>query len=375
MSNKTILFLHFGSFSLINESVLKAFYKIFPEYKIETIDLKALLKNMSKKEKIKLIYKTLIHTKRFSWKGVKGSYSKSIYYWELTNQLISKAVKKKDYVFSFQTQSNFNGNLVFCPHYIYTDHTHLVNLGYPDFNRNQINSKDWIDFETTLYQNSNGIFTMSNHVKNSLLNQYYIDSNKVKCVFAGANISQTDVQYLLERYQKKNILFVGVAWERKGGPELFEAFKLIYQKHPDAILNIVGCSPDIQHPNVKIWGRLPKQEVKKHYESASIFCMPSKREPFGIVYLEAMSYKLPIVALNIGALPDFVEKGKNGFLLEFKDIQGMASQIIYLLDNPELGQEMGKYGYKKVNQQYHWEKSVSSIRKFIENQKILEMKL
>jgi glycosyltransferase involved in cell wall biosynthesis len=86
-----------------------------------------------------------------------------------------------------------------------------------------------------------------------------------------------------------------------------------------------------------------------------------------MVYLEAMAFKLPIVAL-IGALPDFVEEGKNGFLLDYKNIKGLASKIIYLLDNPELCQEMGEFGYQKVKQQYQWEKSVASIREFIEKQ-------
>ncbi|WP_172805281.1 glycosyltransferase family 4 protein [Aquiflexum balticum] len=209
-------------------------------------------------------------------------------------------------------------------------------------------------------------------MKNSLRDQYHIQSDKVKCVYAGSNISYSDIFYPLDRYSNKNILFVGVDWERKGGPELFEAFKLVYQKHPDVKLDIVGCSPEIQHPNVKIWGKLPLDQVKKHYETASIFCMPSKREPFGIVYLEAMAYKLPIVGLNIGALPDFVEEGKNGFLLDYKDIQGMASQLIYLLDNPKLCKKMGEYGYLKMEKQYQWKKSVTSIREFIENQGVLE---
>ena len=372
MVNKTILFLHLGSFSHINESILEAINKEFSGYEIETIDIKTLVKEISLIEKIKMVLKLIIFFPTFSLKKIKASYLKSPYFWELSNQLIRKATLKKEYVISLQTQSNFNGNLGYCPHYIYTDHTHLVNLSYPEFDHSMLKPKAWIDHEVNLYKNAKGIFTMSNHVLNSLLHQYNIDTRKVKCVFAGSNISQVTIDYPLEKYRKKNILFIGVDWERKGGPELIEAFKLVYQVDPDANLDIIGCNPDISHPNVKIWGRLPIQEVKKFYQAASIFCMPSKREPFGIVYLEAMAYKLPIVALNIGALPDFVEEGKNGFLLDYKDIQVMSTKLIQLLKNPKLCREMGEYGYQKVKQQYQWEKSVSAIRKFIENQGILE---
>jgi glycosyltransferase involved in cell wall biosynthesis len=245
-------------------------------------------------------------------------------------------------------------------------------LTYPGFDKETLNSHEWIASETKLYQQASGIFTMSNHVKNSLFNQYHIPLDKIKCVYAGSNISYSDISYPLDRYAQKNILFVGVNWERKGGPELFEAFKLVYEKHLDANLHIVGCNPEIQHPNVKIWGKLPLDEVKKHYQSASVFCMPSRREPFGIVYLEAMAYKLPIIALKIGALPDFVEDAKNGFLLNYKDIHGLASKIIFLLDNPEISLEMGEYAYQKMEKQYQWEISLASIREFIENQGVIE---
>jgi glycosyltransferase involved in cell wall biosynthesis len=307
-------------------------------------------------------------TKKWTPKGIKDSLTKSVYFWDLTNKLIKNAAKSKDYLFTFQTQSNFDGKIRPSPHYVYTDHTHLVNLEYPGFLKKNLNTKSWQGKEKDFYSKSQGIFTMSNHVKNSLLNQYQIDPKKVKCVFAGANITQKDINYPLSRYQGKKILFVGVDWERKGGPELIESFKLVLKVHPDAQLDIVGCNPDINVPNVKIWGKMPIQEVKKFYESASIFCMPSKREPFGIVYLEAMAYKLPIVALKIGALPDFVEEGKTGFLVNYKEIKNMADRLIHLLDQPTIAKEMGEIAYKKVKEQYSWENSVFEIKKFIDSQ-------
>lgn len=173
MKNKTILFIHVGSFSHINEAFLLSFRRVFSEYEIETIDLNLYIKQVGFKEKIKFTLKSLFSSKNLIRNDLRGTSKKKASFFPLTNKLIREVAQKKDYIFSIQTQSNFNGNLGYCPHYIYTDHTHLVNLGYPDFDRNQINSKDWIDFETTLYQNAAGIFTMSNHVKNSLLNQYH----------------------------------------------------------------------------------------------------------------------------------------------------------------------------------------------------------
>jgi glycosyltransferase involved in cell wall biosynthesis len=372
MEKRKILFAHLGSFSHINNAVLNSFYSIFKEYEIETIDLKILLKKMSLKDKIILSLNTLLISKNLNPKSIKGNLMKSPYFWNLSNRLIKKAAKNKDYIFTFQTQSNFDGKISNSPHYIYTDHTHLVNLEYPGFLKKNLNVNSWQKKENELYKKSQGIFTMSNHVKNSLLIQYQIEPSLVRCIFAGANITKENVIYPLSRYQNKKILFVGVDWERKGGPELFEAFKILIQKHPDAKLDIVGCNPNLNFPNVTIWGRLPIQEVKKHYESASIFCMPSKREPFGIVYLEAMAYKLPIVALKIGALPDLVEEGKTGFLVNFKDNHLMSEKLSILLDQPSLAKEMGEIAYQKVDSQYNWESSVLAIKEHIISQGFLK---
>ena len=361
-----------GTFSHINDAVENAFRKKFPEFELQVIDLKELIKGLGFWDKLFLFLKSITTTKGFSWKYIRSSFITNNHFWSLSNDLIRKSIGNKNFIFIFQMQSNYDGNVSKCPHYIYSDHTHLVNLTYPGFDKETLNSHEWIASETKLYQQASGIFTMSNHVKNSLFNQYHIPLDKIKCVYAGSNISYSDISYPLDRYAQKNILFVGVNWERKGGPELFEAFKLVYEKHLDANLHIVGCNPEIQHPNVKIWGKLPLDEVKKHYQSASVFCMPSRREPFGIVYLEAMAYKLPIIALKIGALPDFVEDAKNGFLLNYKDIHGLASKIIFLLDNPEISLEMGEYAYQKMEKQYQWEISLASIREFIENQGVIE---
>ncbi|MCH6236780.1 glycosyltransferase family 4 protein [Cognataquiflexum rubidum] len=371
MKKKKILFTHLGSFSHINDAVLLEFQSAFQEFEIETIDLKLLLKRMSLKDKLLLIVNSLFVTKRWTPKNIKNALTKSPYFWKLTKSLIKKAAKSKEYIFTFQTQSNFDGKISNSPHFVYTDHTHLVNLEYPGFSKHKLNPLSWQQEEANFYKRTDGLFTMSNHVKNSLLNQYHIDASKVKCVFAGANISQENISYPLSRYQAKKILFVGVDWVRKGGPELVEAFKLVLQKHPNAQLDIVGCDPGIDVANVQIWGKLPIHEVKKFYENASVFCMPSKREPFGIVYLEAMAHKLPIVALKIGALPDFVDDGKSGYLVDFMDIQGLADKLCILLENPDLCQQMGELAFEKVRQQYSWNSSIQGIKEYIKLQGVI----
>lgn len=372
MNKKKILFLKAGSFSHINNAVLESMKTIFDDCEIVVIDVNKEIKKMNPLQLLRSIFWAIFSLKSLSWKGIKSAFRISPFYWDLSNQLVRRKINNTNFQFSFQMQSNIDGNTGICPHFVYTDHTHLVNLSYPGFKESNLNSKKWIDKERKLYERSAGIFTMSNHVRNSLIQQYNIGPEKVKCVFAGANISQPDKTYPLSRYQSKKILFVGVDWERKGGPELLEAFKLLLKKHPDAQLDIVGCRPSIDLSNVRIWGKLPLEDVKRFYESGTVFCMPSKREPFGIVYLEAMAFKLPIVALHIGALPDFVDEGETGFLLEYKDIEGLSARMTFLLENPLVCQQMGEKAYQKFVGQYNWQQSVQSIKDYMIETGVIE---
>jgi glycosyltransferase involved in cell wall biosynthesis len=90
-----------------------------------------------------------------------------------------------------------------------------------------------------------------------------------------------------------------------------------------------------------------------------VFCLPTRHEPFGFVFVEAMSHKLPIVATNVGAIPDFVTNGVNGFCISPGDPDGLAEALILLLRNPPRCRQMGEQNYA-VSQRYSWD-NVTSI--------------
>jgi glycosyltransferase involved in cell wall biosynthesis len=107
-----------------------------------------------------------------------------------------------------------------------------------------------------------------------------------------------------DRPRARTSLFVGVDWERKGGPELLAAFERVRSSHPRATLTVVGCSPSVYAPGCRVLGGCPVGEVHRHYERADVFCLPTRREPFGVAFVEALHHGLPIVATRIGAVPD-----------------------------------------------------------------------
>jgi hypothetical protein len=150
--------------------------------------------------------------------------------------------------------------------------------------------------------------------------------------------------------------------ERKGGPLLVAAFRRVLREHPDAKLVIVGCAPPVSAPNCEILGLRPIEEVSVHFQRADIFCMPTRCEPFGIVFVEAMLAGLPVVATKLGALPDMVHDAANGFLIESGDERGLAAALCALLADSKMCAAFGARGAALAEQQYTWENSVAIMR-------------
>jgi glycosyltransferase involved in cell wall biosynthesis len=129
----------------------------------------------------------------------------------------------------------------------------------------------------------------------------------------------------------------------------------VLSKYPNATLTIAGAKPDIRTGNIKVLGKISPAELSSCYKSATLFCMPTKVEPFGVVFLEAMQARLPIIGTNIGAIPDFLQNNWNGILVEPGDVEGIANGIIKLLDNPDLCRLYGERNFNLIKERYSWQ--------------------
>jgi glycosyltransferase involved in cell wall biosynthesis len=272
-------------------------------------------------------------------------------------------VRPGRHLFSFQMQSLYNTSVPGVPYFVYTDHTHLSNLNYPDFDRRELRSPQWIALERSIYESATVVFTRSTDVAADLVRYYNISPDKIECVYAGSNV---DVKNAGEPnnngYSNKRIIFVGVDWLRKGGAELQEAFRTVLKSHPDAHLTIAGSNTPVDLPNCTVLGPVNASDLSRYYTEASVFCLPTKREPFGIAFVEAMMHRLPIVATAVGAVPDMVEHGVNGFLVEPGKAEPLAQALCTLLDSPQLCQQFGRRSYDKAVERYTWEGTGQRIR-------------
>lgn len=129
----------------------------------------------------------------------------------------------------------------------------------------------------------------------------------------------------------------------------------------------MGCSPDIAEAGVRVIGRVPLEEVAGYLQQASIFCLPTLREPFGIAFHEAYRYRLPVIGTRIGAIPDFIQDGETGFLVPPGESAPLAQALVRLLDDPAMAKKFGETGYERTVQRYTFANTARIMHEVIEN--------
>lgn len=360
-------FIRTANWPSANESTYQALRKEFPEVTFDLIEVTPLLKN-----KYRILARNTLSTIRYYGlkilrrkRSFREGFYHTVYVFSAIKKLLHERLSRNKYDFTFQMQSLFDASQPGTPHFVYTDHTHLANLYYPDFDQAKLYAQRWIKRERSIYHSAAMTFVRSSNIAHSVTEQYGVEAEKVACVYAGSN-AVTEKPFNDTKYISKQILFIGIDWERKGGPELVAAFRKVLAVHPEAGLTIIGCSPQIDLPNCRVLGRIPLHEVAAYYEQAAVFCLPTRIEPFGIVFVEAMSHRLPLVAARTGAVPDFILDQKTGYLVELDDVDQLASALIDLVGNPQRCREFGAAAYQLAQERYSWEKVARAMRSHIE---------
>lgn len=364
-----ILYIQVGvGFLHVNRNVIEQLKKHYPGYEIELFDLLPIVKRNPLVIATNLLYVLKENFKDFlsSEKDilqVKAHFLGTTYLFKYFSGLVRKKVKNGNYQFIIQSQCLCDSSGNGAPVYIYTDHTNLNNLNYRFVRPAKfMRTEKFVELEKRAFHNATLVFVMSPNIRQSLIEQYKLPESKIKLAYVGSNTAHPS-KVDPSKYRNKNIIFVGKEWERKGGPLLVEAFKKVLEQVPDATLTIIGCKPDVNVRNCEVLGELSLQQVATHYEKASVFCLPTVREPFGIVFVEAMFNRLPIVTNNMGAAPYLVTPN-NGFLIE-NNVDDYCKALVTLLSNPGLCEEFGDESARIAQEFYTWKNVGLQMAKFI----------
>jgi glycosyltransferase involved in cell wall biosynthesis len=167
------------------------------------------------------------------------------------------------------------------------------------------------------------------------------------------------------------IIFVGRFRPEKAVTYLIEALAVVRQKDQSARLVLVGEGPEednlrqlVRHLNlgdcIDFAGQISNEQVPQYMAAADIFVLPSLSEGFPNVVLEAMAVGLPVVASRVGGLPEIIEEGENGFLVEPKMPEQIADRVLLLLRNDGLRIRIARNNRAKAKG-YSWEGVVNRL--------------
>ncbi|CAB4802139.1 MAG: glycosyltransferase [Actinobacteria bacterium] len=185
--------------------------------------------------------------------------------------------------------------------------------------------------------------------------------------------SATDLRSQLGLANKKVIVSVGRLVHRKGQDTLIQSLPDILKSHPSAHILLVGEGPYREHLEklvnqlqvqnaITFIGRIQYRDLPRYICVGDIFAMPSRSrlaglevEGLGIVYLEASSCGLPVIAGKSGGAPDAVIEGVTGVTVDGTSAEEVAAAIIEMLDKPENSKAMGEAGRKWIQDKWSWE--------------------
>jgi glycosyltransferase involved in cell wall biosynthesis len=162
------------------------------------------------------------------------------------------------------------------------------------------------------------------------------------------------------------VLFFGHLSVRKGLDTVVEALPAIWSRHPTAEVVIAGKTTDdadaLRRAAVEVsrghalrWlADVTEAEKAALLASSSVVLYPSRAESFGIVFLEAWTFAVPVIGSSAGAVPDVVEDGVTGLLIAPGDSAALADSVSRLLADPAERRRLGDEGQRRVHERHTW---------------------
>jgi glycosyltransferase involved in cell wall biosynthesis len=229
----------------------------------------------------------------------------------------------------------------------------------------------WKGFqEKRSFKKADAFIAVSNYVKTHTANYLSYHNKPIEVIFNP--ISSLLFQPQKSEIEKNNITFAGTICEKKGVRQLIQAFPLIKEKFPNAILNIYGRDwffPDgssyvkmLQETelpqlgdvskDVIFHGAIPYEKIPNAYAKAAVCVFPSHMETLGLVAPEAMAMEKAVVFTKLGPGPEVITHDETGLLCNPHEPTDIANKVIQILENENLAYQLGKNARIKVLEQF-----------------------
>jgi len=243
---------------------------------------------------------------------------------------------------------------------------------------NRINEWLQLYWLKRLNQKTHLIIAVSNSVRDFLINRKLAPDARIRVIHNGIDLQNAKSKMQKAKNSKGNHFIIGNVGNlnhQKGHEYLIEAMPEILEHYPHAMLEIIGEGEERKNLESKIQDLKLERHVTllgKQVDPMSfmakwdLFVLPSVAETFGIVVLEAMSQKLPVVATQVGGVPDIIKHNKNGILVSPHSPESIAEATIELLSRPAKMEQLARNASDRVKD-FDWKKIVSKVeREYLE---------
>ena len=226
----------------------------------------------------------------------------------------------------------------------------------------------WLKCERLAYARATHIFSMSQIVKTSLIQDYEIAAQKITVVGSSGDFQEP---YIGEKtFGSQQILFNGSDFERKGGNLVLAAFSKVRQIVPDAKLIVVGktISQRLGFANesdetgvVNLGYIKSRSEMHQLFLESDLVVAPAYCDPFPTFLMEAMNYGVPCITSNKDGMPEIVEHGVSGVIINQLTSERLADEIVELLSNYKKLASMSQASRSRIHTQLNWDYIASQI--------------
>lgn len=220
--------------------------------------------------------------------------------------------------------------------------------------------------ERTCYEKAVHIFTIGQHVRDEVINDYQIPAGKVTAV--GTGHGSLTPYHGPKDYGNRKILFVAKGrFAEKGGEQLVEAFRLAHARDPRLSLTIAGRRDYLtrfrKESGITALGYITpgSDTLQRLFEEHSLFVMPSRHDPWGLVYLESLACRTPFVALKRNAYEELSGGGQFGYGLEGESPDELAELLLAALSRPSELAAKGAAGQAYCLSRYTWARVVDGL--------------
>jgi glycosyltransferase involved in cell wall biosynthesis len=209
------------------------------------------------------------------------------------------------------------------------------------------------------------VVTPSRQYKKVLLDLFPSLKDKTTFIHNGVNLAelQSCSRETAKRNQDRYILCIAGHNENKGLDVLLHAFKELQELAPSLQLILAGDGPlrgQLEAlatslgiaERTKFVGFQDRTQVAKLLQNCEIFVLPSRAESFGIAVAEALACKKPVVATAVGGIPEIIEDGKTGILVEPDNPGRLAEGLAAVLTDTVLRETIAANGYRTVVQRF-----------------------